>query len=358
VPDQRPAVVRTYEQTSKQINKQRKAQQTKQTKHTHPQNHPPRLFSSFVCSLVDGGLLIVVVIYILSCMSTMTRFLLISSLLACCCATASVAAVETATKSWTIYHSWNGGQDFSRRGVVEWAATGTADTAAGGGDVLTVENDEECLSSASIDAMLEYGWYQLKLQDDNNSQDYVLATVSACNVRRANFRDDFSFVVSRDDTIISMAYTPLVSPLARPDCTELETPPGEIKFDSKVSVELDTPGMALKAVLPNTKPPPGLTFVQHPNKNKGSAGGAAGGQGPSEPEPVTGPSSFIKRYWYVLLPLFLANFIGNNAAPASSDQQQGQEGEAIGGQQGDAAPVAGGGNVSSPSKKTRRGKRG
>jgi hypothetical protein len=310
----------------------------------------------------------VVVIYLLSCVSTMTRFLLICSLLAFCCATVSVAAVETATKSWTIYHSWNGGQDFSRRGVVEWAATSTADAGAaaaaagGGGDVLTIKNDEECLSSASIDAMLEYGWYQLKLQDDNNSQDYVLATVSACNVRRANFRDDFSFVVSRDDTIISMAYTPLVSPLARPDCTELETPSGEIKFDSKVSVELDTPGMALKAVLPNTKPPPGLAFVQHPNKNKGSAGGAAGGQGPSEPEPVTGPSSFIKRYWYVLLPLFLANFIGNNAAPASSDQQQGQEGAAaaagtIGGQQGDTAPVAGGGD-SSPSKKARRGKRG
>jgi hypothetical protein len=159
----------------------------------------------------------------------------------------------------------------------------------------------------------------------------------------------------------------LVSPLAPKTCDDYDDDDAllmkEAKLLSKAHVELDTPGMTLKAVLPHTKPPPGLAFMANPNtvKNtKGSAGGAAGGAGgaggpiPEEAGPQ-GMEWFLRKYWYVLLPLFLANFVGNGGEAPKPDEEGGAGA-------GDAAPAAAAQAIAapgaSPSKKARRGKKG
>jgi hypothetical protein len=260
-----------------------------------------------------------------------------------------VAAAAAASEEWTIYHSFGG--DFSRRGVLQW-------------------NDEESLTPENIQAMLDYGWYHVKIETSEN--DYVLATVPACHLRRANFKDEFQITLPRSGSserqITSLSYTPLVSPLAPKTCDGYDNDDDallrkEAKLLSKAHVELDTPGMTLKTVLPHTKPPPGLAFMANPNtvKNtKGSAGGggAAGGAGtggpiPEEPAPQ-GMEGFLRRYWYVLLPLFLANFMGGGEAPKPEEEG--------GGAAGDAAPAAAAQAIAapgaSPTKKARRGKKG
>jgi hypothetical protein len=258
---------------------------------------------------------------------------------------AAIASASAAGPSWTIYHSFNGGEDFSRRGVLAWSEDEES---------FLVTNDEQALTKQSLEAMLEFGWYQVKIE--NSDSDYVLATVPACNVRRANFKDEFQVTLPRTaERITSVSYTPLVSPLAPKTCEELETmilndETGSIALTSKVQATLDTPGLTLRAVLPHTKPPPGLKFMTHPNAKKGSAAGAAD----PNAEPETGPQGFLKKYWYVLLPLFLANFMGGTSE--EPPQQQQQDGGSAPPQGGAAAalPAASGGG-GTPSK-GRRGK--
>jgi hypothetical protein len=260
---------------------------------------------------------------------------------------ASLSAVVAETKSWTLYHSLNG-QEFSPRGVVEWSIDGQELD-------YKVVNNADAISTESVQAMLEYGWYQVKLQASDNQDDFVLATVPACNLLRGNLRDEFHLTMSRVDNnrILSLSYQPLVSPLAPKTCEDISIP-STLKFESKLELVLDTPSMTLKTVLPTSKPPPGLAFKAN---RKGSAGGAGPGAGPggdpttAEPEPITGPTSFIRRYWYVLLPLFLANFVGGAASP--------EGGEGAGAAAAGGAAVAGAAAAASsgsPVKKVRRGK--
>jgi hypothetical protein len=270
-----------------------------------------------------------------------------------------VSEATAASEEWTIFHSFGG--DFTRRGVLQWNDEEESS--------LEVHNDEESLSPENIQAMLDYGWYHVKIETADN--DYVLATVPACHLRRANFKDDFQITLPRNGSserqITSLSYTPLVSPLAPKSCDDYDDDAlfrKEAKLLSKARVELDTPGMPLKAVLPHTKPPPGLAFIANPNtvklNAKGSAGGGAGTAGgaggpiPGEEAPKGGMEGFLRKYWYVLLPLFLANFMGGGGEAPKA------EGEGGGASAGDAAAPAAAIAASggSPSKKGRRGKKG
>jgi hypothetical protein len=266
-----------------------------------------------------------------------------------------VATAETSTKSWTLYHSLNG-QDFSRRGVVEWSIDNH------GQDLdYKVINDADTISTESVQAMLEYGWYQVKLQASDNQHDFVLATVPACNLLRGNLRDEFHLTMSRvnDNRILSLSYQPLISPLAPKTCDDISIP-STLKFESKLELALDTPSMTLKSVLPTSKPPPGLAFQATNRNSKGSAGGAPGPGGvpvmPAEQEPITGPTSFIKRYWYVLLPLFLANFMGSGSPEEPSSQGGGGAAAVGAGGAAVAAAAVAASSSGSPGKKVRRGK--
>lgn len=253
----------------------------------------------------------------------------------------TLVSASDSVASWTVYHSWDGGNTYSQRGLLEWK---------GDEEGLVLTNDESAMTKAQVKEMLDFGWYQVKI--DTSAEDYVLATVPACNLRRANFRDEFALTLPRisqnDHQITSLAYTPLVSPLAPHDCAELpelnEDKP--ISWSSKVHADLDVPGMALRTVLPQTKPFPGLTWMTHPNARKGSASKAPGGDPTAGPDSEEAPQKpFFIRYWYVLLPLALANFL-----PDPQKQQEGQQGgEAAAPAAAAPAPAAGGSK--------RRGKR-
>eukprot|EP00980_Cylindrotheca_fusiformis_P021636 scaffold8505_cov130-Cylindrotheca_fusiformis.AAC.2 len=252
--------------------------------------------------------------------------------------------VKASGPSWTIFHSWDGGQEYTRRGELQWSEEEEA---------LVVANDESALTKENVQAMMDYGWYHVKIENPSDPNDFVLSTVPACNLRRAKFKDEFQITLPRtaESQITSLAYLPLVSPLAPKTCdelTEVESP----AFTSKTSVSLDAPGMIMKAVLPQSKPPPGMAFLPHPNNNKGP--GAAGGAGPGptgDQEETTG-QSFLRKYWYVILPLVIANFMGSPEEPAPAGAG-GQEG----GEPAPASVAAAPAPASSSAGKQRRGKR-
>lgn len=153
--------------------------------------------------------------------------------------------------------------------------------------------------------------------------------------------------------VLSISYIPLISPLAPATCdaySKDEDAAKQFQFESRVSIETAVPGMTLRNVLPDYQPPPGLHMLSSKQSLKD-----AGGDENQQQEPVDNtPFGFIKRYWYILLPLFLSQFI--SAEPPPSPQQsdgQEQQQQQLGQQATVAAPPsAEGGSV------RRRGKRG
>ena len=321
----------------------------------------------------------------------------------------TTATTTPASLSWTVYHSWDSDQTFQRRGVLTWTGSDSSTETDSNEDVPSttstikkddptmkagfrfVNDDEATITQKDVQDMLSYGWYHIKIQGSgSDGSDYTMATVPACNLRRANFKDQFDVTIPRtsstsgsasDDRITSFAYSTLVSPLAPKTCdvydiTSTGDEDGEattktFSFSSKLSVLLDTPAMSIRPVLPTqSKPPPGLKFINKKNKNANQGGsktttGEGGATGDEEddeenlgqPEPPTGIMGFLQKYWYLLLPMLIMNIM--TAPPADEGQevtpQQGGGGGAV-----QAAPQpagSGGGGGGGGGNNKRRGKR-
>jgi hypothetical protein len=103
-----------------------------------------------------------------------------------------------------------------------------------------------------------------------------------------------------------------------------------------------------------------MAFIPHPNHSSSSRNDGAGpGAGPRVGPDPTGQEeegtaqSFLRKYWYVILPLVIANFMGTPAAPEQQPQGAGEQEGAT--EQPAAASVAAA--PSGSQSKQRRGKR-
>jgi len=118
-----------------------------------------------------------------------TRGMLASivTLLALATAVSPALALE---KSWTLYHSANGGQDFARRASIALSVDKETEMVE-----LTINNDNSTLNKETYLAAKTAGSiYQLKLVADGGeaSDDFILASVPGCQLLRANFRYVFT----------------------------------------------------------------------------------------------------------------------------------------------------------------------
>jgi hypothetical protein len=112
------------------------------------------------------------------------HYLVLSVPLLLLLAAQSAQALE---KTWNLYHSLNGGRDFSRRGSI----TLSVGSEEGSEEVeLTVQNDNSTLNDETFLAAKQPGtMYQLKLvEGDDLSSNFLLTSVPACQLLRANFR--------------------------------------------------------------------------------------------------------------------------------------------------------------------------
>mmetsp|Transcript_10120 Transcript_10120/g.29456 ORF Transcript_10120/g.29456 Transcript_10120/m.29456 type:complete len:277 (-) Transcript_10120:12-842(-) len=255
------------------------------------------------------------------------------------------------TQEWLVSHSSNG-VDFARRGVLKLDEEGK----------FHLENDP--LTVEQTRSLLEAPWYHVQVSAPGSNEAMVLQTVPSCHLRRANFKDEFQFtfprVGSNDADIISMSYSPLISPLAPKSCDEY-SPEALVAnanqeaftWTSKVEASLDTPAMTLRTVLPKLKPPPGLKWLQHPNARKGSAGESLPGVD-DETQQAQDNRPFFLKYWYLIVPLLIANLL-----PAPEQPAAGGEAAAAAGGSAPAAAAAGAAAAGAAAQgSARRGKRG
>jgi len=260
----------------------------------------------------------------------------------------NVVVGVSATIQWAIQHSYDGGETYSPRGTLEWKG----EEEEGGGLVIT--NDP--LTSELVQNILSMPWYKIKIEttsssSGNHPEEYVLATVPSCHLRRANFKDEFSLTFPRVGTeeqmISSLSYIPLVSPLAPKTCEEYPSDSSLLdvgstfRWNSKVTATLDIPGMTVRSVLPKMKAPPGLTWTTKSSggaaasrgggtntNNGGGSGGdpsstmsGGGGGGPEGEEEGTDQRPFYIKYWYVFVPLLLANLMPAPDNPKQSSSR-------------------------------------
>ena len=175
--------------------------------------------------------------------------------------------------------------------------------------------------------------------------------------------DEFILTLgSRSAQILSLAYMPLVSPLAPATCAAYDQaalpPTKKLSFESRVSTETAVPGMTLRTVLPDYKPPKGLNVLKGSSTSSNQQGLGDDGDKTDTPPPPKGPFEFVKRYWYILLPLVLANFV-TSEPPAAEQQQEGAASTQQ--QQGTTAPApapAASSSSGGGAARKRRGKRG
>ena len=98
----------------------------------------------------------------------------------------SFSSAATLEKTWTLFHSLNGGHDFARRASIVLSIDPETD----GSVDISISNDNSTLNEETFLASKAPGAiYQLKLVDDaSTSGDFVLASVPGCQLLRANFR--------------------------------------------------------------------------------------------------------------------------------------------------------------------------
>lgn len=289
------------------------------------------------------------------------------------------ASKSSLLKTFHVSHSMQPNV-FSPRGVIEILLDNQGNLVSSFQSFANVLPREEL---EGLDALVANGgYYKVRVQEGEvEGALSVLASVSGCDVKRSNFREEFGLTLGNTGSIISLSYKPLVSPLA-PPCHELkpfvtETTDNnekEYKFKTKVSLSIATPGIAIPAVLPNTRPPIGYDWIKRSQKSSSTETGGdstrregEGGSGatfdPLQDEKPEHPS-FLRRYWYIILPVAIMTFMAPEEPAASNPQSQSGSGSKMMGG-GTGAPVAAAAAASTVTAaapsigvKQRRGKRG
>lgn len=303
-------------------------------------------------------------------------------------------------KSYNLYHKLGNESKMTSRGTIKIAPSEDAD----GGLVATFDPDSSArLDSVAFDGMVESGaLYTIVVLESGGGDDavalpsaspyppsnarYVSASVPGCSLRRSNLREEIGLSVSPTGKLLSVSYRPIISPLAPKTCRTLkplsEKPEaifarrGEdedgggkdggvatMPFKTTVSFDSHKPMMAIPTILPQQRPPPGLKWYRRNAKNNPNPllggsnvqreGGGGGIPGIDDETPTGFKSSFLYRYWYIILPLAIMGLFGGVEEEESSQPRGGAAGGGAGASA--AGAVAAGG--ASHQAKQRRGKR-
>jgi hypothetical protein len=199
-------------------------------------------------------------------------------------------------------------------------------------------------------------WYQIRIvpeeeeeEDKDNLRNSswtttnILATVPACDLRRANFRDEFVFNFQQGTGhVLSMSYIPLISPLAPKTCREYKTSSSssstdddkKYTLDSRIRWETSIPAMVVGKPpardAPKIKSPPGLKWLPGLNKKDSPFLDDDKQKQQQQQQPEPGLMGFLRRYWYILVPLMVINLMSSEQQPAAADATATPAGAATG----------------------------
>lgn len=266
-------------------------------------------------------------------------------------------------KSYHVYHKLGDSSTMTSRGRITIAPSEEVSI----GLVAKFHPDNSAhLDITSFDAMVKKSalYTIIILEDEGDASPsvasyppprgsyFVSASVPGCSVRRSNLREEISLSISPTGKLMSVSYRPIISPLAPKICHQLkplsekpETIFGKLgggndsvvhnnsmPFKTTVSFDSHTPMMVVPAILTQQRPPPGLKWYRRNAKNNPSPllGGAkqegGGGIPGLDDEPPSGwRSSFLYKYWYIILPVVIAGLFGGTDEGDVNNQRTPQQ---------------------------------
>ena len=132
----------------------------------------------------------------------------LSSLIVVCQGVETETAKQThlLQKKWTLYHSVGNTNEWTKRASVFLSVDTTTEVVREDGESikksgdseglikLEVTNEQGCLAPAALLGLQDSQWYKLKLEEDgleSSSSLSVMTSVSACQIRRSNFRYEY-----------------------------------------------------------------------------------------------------------------------------------------------------------------------
>lgn len=163
--------------------------------------------------------------------------------------------------------------------------------------------------------------------DNHDGTTFVQTSAPLCSILQANFRDEIELTLSPTGSILSISYNPLVSPLA-PSCEELVKIMGEDQkersFQSRANIQVGKEGIAIP-LLVQSKPVIGYKWLKQVRK-EGSSVGTDGEKkvdgtafvDPTQTEEGTQNQSFLRKYWYIILPITLMSMMGGEDPQSSA----------------------------------------
>lgn len=202
--------------------------------------------------------------------------------------------------------------------------------------------------------------------DNHDDTTFVQTSVPLCSIMQANFRDEMELTLSPTGSILSISYKPLISPLA-PSCEELVNIMGEDQkersFQSRANIQIGKEGIAIP-LLVQSKPVIGYKWLKQVRKEGSPAVGTDGEKrvdgpafvDPTQTEEGTQNQSFLRKYWYIILPITLMSMMGGED-PQSSAASSSTSAAAAAASTGPGAVTAAMAGASSASSRQRRGKR-
>jgi hypothetical protein len=135
-------------------------------------------------------------------------------------------------------------------------------------------------------------------------------------------------------------------------------------FKTTVYFDSHRPMMAIPTVLPDkTRPPPGLKWYRRNSRNNPSPLGGGGKRddvgipGVDDEQPGSFKSTWLYRYWYIVLPMAIMMLFGGTEEEGGGTRQQQERASRSGG--GGVIPAVSAGAAAPPGSgaKQRRGKR-
>jgi len=173
------------------------------------------------------------------------------------------------------------------------------------------------------------GFYRVRLRSSSEEEGWMVASIPACSLVASRFRENFRFHIDKNGSLLGLDYLPQVN---TKDCSTADL--GAVKLLSKASASLPQDALSIPK---NTVALTGAGQVTAA-KIASATAAAANGEAPpaDEEEGEKEPEqSYIRKYWYILLPVALMIMSGpaEEAAPAGA-APAGAKGGASGGKGG------------------------
>lgn len=221
---------------------------------------------------------------------------------------------DSSSASFYIEHSFDSGVTFKKRNTFQQLSTGEASFLPT--EMLSGVQQEDIESFQKLLKTNALYTIRMNAQAKNCSSDAVYAVIPACELQKSNFKEDIALHMDRGGHIIGLHYTSPVIALPRA-CNPKKIPSDkDLKFQTNLRILEPTTAGVIPVQAQGPRPPT-LAHVKLNIEDVSEAG---------KPE---ADQSFMRKYWYIVLPMVLFTVFGGGESPAATE-----------GEGGGAAPVA------------------